>query len=292
MASNPAIIIEPAAAESRTGADLPVTIIKPLKGFATLQVRDLMDRLDLVVLLARRDVKARYKQTSLGWFWGVLQPLMTVLVMTFVFGHVAGLPSDGVPYALFAFAGFLPWQFFSSATNRAAASMTANGHLLKKVYLPRLAIPLSAVISAAVDAIFALAMLMTLMVWRGVSPGPKLLLAPLFLLSCGLLAWGLGSVLSAVNCRFRDVGHALPMAMQLWMYLTPVIYPLATVPSWARPVALANPMTGVITAFRWAVCGTPLDYAALIVFAAELLLILAVAAIMFSRLETDIVDYL
>lgn len=272
--------------------DLPVTVIEPLRGFAVLQLGELFSRFDLVLLLAWRDVKARYKQTALGWMWGVLQPLLTVAVLTVVFGHIARLPSNGVPYALFAFAGYLPWQFFASATNRSAASMTANGHLLKKVYVPRLAIPLAAVLSAVVDALFAAAMLEALMIGCGAAPGARLLAAPLFLVVAALFAWAIGAVLAAVNCRFRDVGQVLPIALQLWMYLTPVIYPLDAVPPPLRTLMLLNPATGVVTGFRWCICQTPLDGLVVAVMLVELCLLLVLAGLAFSRLESGVVDYL
>lgn len=270
----------------------PLTIIRPVRGIGSLQLDELIERYDVAMLLMWRDVKARYKQTALGWVWGLAQPLVTVIVMTLVFGHVVKLPSEGVPYALFAFSGFLPWQFFASATNRAAASMTANTQLLKKVYVPRLSIPLSGVLSAVVDIMFAGLILVVLMIWHGVPLTWRILWTPLIMASAGALAWGLGSVLAVLNCRFRDVGQALPLGLQLWMYMTPVIYPLVVAPEWLRPILVCNPMTGLIVAFRWAVCGTPMDETALAASAIVSGTVLLVGGALFARLERRMVDYL
>jgi lipopolysaccharide transport system permease protein len=205
---------------------------------------------ELLYFLAWRDVKVRYKQAALGAAWAVVQPFFTMLVFTLFFGRLAGIPSDGVPYPLFSFCGLVAWTYFASTLSQAGNSLVANSALITKVYFPRLLLPASAALSCLLDLAVALLFLAGMMIYYHVQPGRQLLFAPLLLLLMALLAMGVSMLLAALNVRFRDVKHVIPFMVQLWLFVTPIIYPTSFLPGRLRPLVALNPMTGIIEGLR------------------------------------------
>lgn len=243
----------------------PLVQIEPAARRVSLDLRELLVYRELLFFLAWRDVKVRYKQTALGVAWAVLQPLLAMTLFTLVFGRLAKVPSDGIPYPLFSYAALLPWTFFSNAVTTSGTSVVGSAQLITKVYFPRLIIPGAAVAATLVDFAIALVLLAVLMIAYGAGVGPGvLLMLPLVLLTV-ILALGVGAWTAAMTVRYRDFRHALPFAMQLWLFATPVIYPASLVPSGWRPLLMLNPLTGIIEGYRAALFGRPLDGASLAV---------------------------
>jgi lipopolysaccharide transport system permease protein len=242
-----------------TQAGTPSVTILPAGGRVSLDLRELWTYRELLFFLAWRDVKVRYKQTALGVAWAVLQPLLGMVVFTLVFGRLAKVPSEGIPYPLFSYAALLPWTFFSNAVTTSGASIVGSAQLITKVYFPRLIIPGAAVGATLVDFAIALVLLGGLMLAYGLGVGAgALLILPLTLLTV-ILALGVGAWTAAMTVRYRDFRHALPFAMQLWLFATPVIYPASLVPATWRPLLMLNPLTGIIEGYRAALFGRPLD---------------------------------
>lgn len=231
--------------------------IRPRPGWQPVALRELWSFRDLLILLIGRDVRIRYKQTVLGVIWVILQPLLTTGIFTLLFGRMAGLAEQtgSVPYPLFVFAGLLPWTFFASAVTYATTSVVANRNLITKVYFPRLLLPLAGVGVSLVDAAVVCAALVGLMALYGVVPGGSLLLVPVCLLLIGLTAVGVGSFLAGLSALYRDFIHVVPFGLQVWFYLTPVIYPAQLVPEGWRWLWALNPMTHLIECFRHALLG-------------------------------------
>jgi lipopolysaccharide transport system permease protein len=235
----------------------PTTVyIKPSKGLAALNLRDLWIYRELVFFMVWRDVKVKYKQTLLGMAWAVVQPVMTMLVFTFVFDRVANLPTDGIPYEVFSFTGLLPWGLFVTALNQGSRSLVAHNNMVTKIYFPRLILPMASVFAGLVDFIIAFVILIGLMVYFQVAPAWQYLWTlPFFLLLALVTALGVALWLSAINVKYRDVNHALPFLTQFWLFATPVAYSFSTIPeNWQIFLSL-NPMTGVVNGFRWALLG-------------------------------------
>ncbi len=229
-----------------------VTIIAPTHGLAALQLRAVWEYRELLFFLAWRDIKVRYKQTALGIAWIVLQPLLSTLVFTVLFGGLLRVPSDGAPYALFALAALVPWQYFSGSMSRVGTSLVNSAHLITKVYFPRLIIPLSGVISTLVDFAIGFGVLVVLLIAYRVPLTANVLWLPAFLLLAVITALGFGLWLAALNVRYRDVNYLIPFLLQIWMYLTPVVYGSTLIPERYRWLLALNPMTGVVEGFRWA----------------------------------------
>jgi len=272
-------------------SDLPVTIIKPSTGWVSLNLQELWEYRELLYFLTWRDIKVRYKQTALGVAWVVLQPLVATLIFTVVFGRLARIPSGELPYPLFAYIALLPWNYFAGALNRAGTSLVNNAHLITNIYFPRLAIPLAAVSSGLVDLGVSFLMLVGLMAYYGVVPGPAVLTLPLFLLLAIGTALGASLWLSALNVQYRDVNQLLPFLAQVWMYATPVVYPSTLIPERWRPFYGLNPMAGVVEGFRWALTGRgePPGLMLLLSVAVVLLLVVSGAAF-FRRTERTFAD--
>ena len=220
-------------------------------------LRELIQYRDLLWILARRDIQVRYRQTVLGVAWALIPPVVTASVFAFVLGRVAHVPSDGVPYLLFAFSGLVPWQFFAVALSQSGNSLVTNQSLITKVYLPRMIVPLAAIVACTPDLGISLALLVAMIVQSRLSVGQSILALPplLALLATFLVAAGL--LTSALNVEYRDVRHAMPVLIQLWMFLTPVLYPSTIVPDAWQWVLGLNPMATVVDGFRWALFGTP-----------------------------------
>ncbi len=231
------------------------TIIAPTHGLASLQLRAVWQYRELLFFLAWRDIKVRYKQTALGVAWIVLQPLLSTVVFTLLFGGLLKVPSSGAPYALFALAALVPWQYFSGSMSRVGTSLVNSANLITKVYFPRLIIPLSGVISTLVDFAIGFAVLVVLMIAYRTPLTWNVLWLPAFLLLAIATALGFGLWLAALNVKYRDVNYLIPFLLQIWMYITPVVYGTTLIPERFRWLMALNPMTGVVEGFRWALLG-------------------------------------
>lgn len=237
----------------------PATIyIKPSSGLAALNLKDLWAYRELVYFMIWRDVKVRYKQTMLGAAWAIIQPVLTMIVFTFLFGRIAKLPTDNnIPYPIFSYAALLPWGMFVGALNQASRSLTSNQNMVTKIYFPRLVLPLASILSGLVDFVIAFVILIGLMIYYGVTPSPNAIWAlPLFLLLTVVTALGVALWLSAINVQYRDVNYALPFLTQFWLFITPVAYSSNLISEKWQLIYSLNPMAGVVNGFRWALLGT------------------------------------
>jgi lipopolysaccharide transport system permease protein len=236
----------------------PTTIyIKPSAGLAALNLRDLWTYRELVFFMVWRDVKVKYKQTLLGMAWAVIQPIMNMIVFTFIFDRVAKLPTEGIPYEIFSFTALLPWGLFVTALNQGSRSLVAHNNMVTKIYFPRLILPMSSVFAGLVDFAIAFVILIGLLFYFDVTPAWNLLWTlPLFLLLAIVTALGVALWLSAINVRYRDVNQALPFLTQLWFFATPVAYSFSSLSERGQLFLSLNPMVGVVNGFRWALLGT------------------------------------
>jgi lipopolysaccharide transport system permease protein len=238
-----------------------------------------------------RDVKVRYKQTFIGASWAIFQPAMTMAIFTVVFGNFAKIPSDGLPYAVFAYTALLPWTYFSTALSRSGTGLVSNANLITKVYFPRLIVPLASVIAPAVDFLFAFLLLLGLMAWFGIMPTWGILVLPLFFLLAMITALAIGLWLAPLNARYRDVGHTIPFLTQFWMFASPVVYPVSLIPESWRLLYSLNPMVGVIEGFRWALLGKgDTDFSPMLVSVAVVLVLLVGGVVFFKRMERTLAD--
>jgi lipopolysaccharide transport system permease protein len=268
----------------------PLVRIRPSRGWVALNLRELWAYRELLFFLVWRDVKLRYKQAALGAAWAIIQPLFTMLLFTLFFGQLAGMPSDGIPYPLFAYAGLLPWTYFATAVTASGNSLVGNANLIGKVYFPRMAIPGAAVLASLVDFGVAFTVLAGLMAYYRVGLTWNFFLVPGLVLLLTLLALGVGMWMSALNVKYRDIRYVLPFLIQLWMFASPVIYPLSLVPGkWQWLLAL-NPLTGIIEGFRAAFLGRVIDWAALALAAGTTLAFTVYAAYAFRRMEKGFAD--
>jgi lipopolysaccharide transport system permease protein len=229
--------------------------IRPNAGLVTSHLRELWRFRELLYFLTLRDLKIRYKQTAIGVAWAVIQPVLAVAIFTVIFGHFAKMPSGHVPYAVFAFTAVLPWTYFAEAVRRSSTGLVSDSELIRKVYFPRLIVPLASVVSPLVDFAVGFLLLMALFAWYRIVPTPHIILLPVFLLVAATLALSIGLWLGPVGVRFRDVAHALPFLIQIWLYASPVAYPITIVPERWRLLYSLNPMVGVIEGFRWVLLG-------------------------------------
>ncbi len=231
-------------------------VIRPSKGWIPLNLADLWRYRELIFFLTWRDISVRYKQTALGAAWAVIQPLFTMIVFTVFFGQLGKLPSDGLPYPIFAFCALLPWQLFAYSLTESGNSLVANQNLISKVYFPRVVIPLSATLGGLLDFVIAFCVLLVLMVVYRITPTLAVWTLPLFVLLALITALGAGLWLSALNVEYRDVRYTIPFLTQFWMFITPIAYPSSMVPEGWRALYGINPMVGVVEGFRWALLGT------------------------------------
>ena len=269
----------------------PVTRIQPSPGWFSLKLAELWQYRELLYFLIWRDVKVRYKQTAFGSAWAILQPLLTMLVFTVVFGNLAKISSGGIPYPLFSFAGLLPWMLFAGALSRSTMSVVGQSNLILKVYFPRLIVPLSATVSGLVDFAIAFMLLLGMMLWYGVAPSWGILAVPLFLLLALVTGLAVGLWLSALNVKYRDVGHAIPFFIQLWMFASPVAYPVSLIPEKWRMVYGLNPMVGVIQGFQWALLGQQQpDLGVMGLSSISVVAVLLTGLIFFRRMERTFAD--
>jgi len=266
-------------------------IIQPRKRLFHLDLHAVWDYRELLFFLIWRDVKVRYKQTVIGAAWAILQPLMTMVIFTIVFGSFAKIPSDGLPYSIFAYTALLPWQYFAQAISHSSDSLVGSANLITKVYFPRLIVPLSAAVAPLVDFAIAFVILLGMMVWFGIAPTWGVLCLPLFLLLALVTALAVGLWLSALNVTYRDVRYTIPFLVQFWLYASPVAYPVSLVPEKWRLLYSLNPMAGVIEGFRWALLGkaSP-DFGVMAVSITAVLLLLSAGLIYFTRMERTFAD--
>jgi len=272
-------------------ADISVIRIEPSRGWVSIELSELWTYRELLYFLIWRDVKVRYKQTVIGIGWAILQPLLTMVIFTMIFGNFAKIPSDGLPYPVFAFTALLPWNLFAGALNRCTLSLVGSANLITKVYFPRLIVPVSAIISGIIDFAIAFVFLLGLMLWFHIVPTWGAIALPIFLLLTLITALAVGLWLSALDVRYRDVGHAIPFLIQIWMFLSPVAYPLSVVPEKWRLLYSLNPMVGVIEGFRWALLGreSP-DFKVIAVSTAVVVALLLSGLVYFKRIERTFAD--
>ncbi|MGH2778726.1 MAG: ABC transporter permease, partial [Actinomycetota bacterium] len=276
------------------GHYLPCTVIQPSLGWAPLNLRELSEYREVLYFLVWRDIKVRYKQTAIGVAWAVIQPFMTMVVLAVFLGRLARVPSDGVPYPIFVFAGLVPWLFFAHGLSQSATSLVASGQLINKVYFPRLLVPTARLLSGAPDIALSFVLLLGLCWYYGLRPNPAALLwIPVFLALALVTALGVGLWLSALNAKYRDIQHAVPFMIQLWFFATPIAYPASLLAEHWRLLYGLNPMVGVVEGFRWALLGTanPLGVAMGVSSIAALTLLLT-GAFFFRRMERTFADVL
>ncbi len=314
---------DPTDPTTQTGASGEyVKIIKPVDGWIPINFGELWRYREMLLFLIWRDLKVRYKQTVLGMSWALIQPFVTMIVFSFVFGRLAGMPSDGIPYPLFSYVGLLPWTFFSNGVVKAATSMTSNSGLIKKIYFPRLILPLIAIASGLVDFALSFLMLLVLMAYfaltainttgalaiYGIEPGslayqafqnvgvhfqvtPNIIWLPVLIVLAFIAALGISLWFAALNVNFRDVGQAVGFVTRIGLYLTPVAYPVSALPEALQPIVALNPMTGVVEGFRWALLGTDTAPGFSIVVATVISVVLLVTgAFYFRRAESNFAD--
>jgi lipopolysaccharide transport system permease protein len=273
------------------GRARPVTIIRPTRGWAALHLLDVWNYRDLLYFFVWRDVKVRYKQTILGLAWAVLQPLMSMIIFSLVFGRFAKIPSEGVPYPIFAFCGLLPWQLFAFALGESGNSLVANQNLVKKVYFPRLVIPIAPLFTGLVDFSISFILLLAMMVYWGVRPSIVVLALPLFLLLAIASGLAVGLWLSALNVEYRDVRYTIPFLIQFWLFATPIAYPSSLVPPRWRVLYGLNPMASVVEGFRWALLGTHAALGPMLVASVlSVTALLATGLMYFRRVEKSFAD--
>jgi lipopolysaccharide transport system permease protein len=269
---------------------LRATVIRPERSWSFDDLREVWEYRDLLSMLVWRDLQVRYRQAVLGVAWAVIQPVTAVIVFSLVFGRFARVPSDGLPYPAFSYTGMLVWSYVAHAVTQAAQSLPANVNLVTRTYVPRVVIPLAAIVAGLPDLAIALLVLAPLLAWYGIVPGAGVVLVPALLLLAVGVALALGLWLSALNVRYRDVRHALPFLMQVWLFATPVVYPASMMPGrWRMAVAL-NPMAGVVEGLRSALLGSPFPGDLVLCSAAVTLLLLVSGAVYFRRAEQRFAD--
>jgi lipopolysaccharide transport system permease protein len=274
-----------------TGPALAVTVLEPPPRLLAINLAELWRHRELLYFLVWRDVKVRYKQTALGAAWAVLQPTLTMVVFTLFFGRLAKVPSDGVPYALFTYCALVPWTFFANGVTQSADSLVGNANLLRKVYFPRLAIPMASVLAGLVDLVISFGVLVVLLAAYGRVPTASVLWLPAFVLLALITALGVGLWLTALNVQFRDVRYVVPFLVQMWLFATPVAYPSTLLQEPWRTVYGLNPMVGVVEGFRWALLGTATRPAPVIAVSAVMaLLLLITGALYFRSMERTFAD--
>ncbi|HHN63931.1 MAG TPA: ABC transporter permease [Nitrospirae bacterium] len=269
----------------------PVVRIEPSRGWVSLKLKELWEYRELLYFLTWRDIKVRYKQTVLGAAWAIIQPLFTMVIFSLFFGKLAKVPSDGLPYPIFSYAALVPWTFFANGLNKASNSLVSSANLIKKVYFPRLAIPMSNVLSGVIDFILAFIVLLGMMLWFKIYPTANIIWLPFFLSLAFITSLGVSLWLSAMNVQFRDVRYTIPFITQAWLFATPIAYPSSLLPEPWKTLYGINPMAGVVEGFRWALLGTETAPGPIIIVSAFVALLLLVSgAFYFRRMEKTFAD--
>jgi len=246
---------------NETNPAQPITIIEPQKGWIPIDFKEIWKYRELFYFLTKRDIKVRYKQTVLGGLWAIIQPFFTMVIFSIFFGRLAKLPSDGIPYPIFVYAGLLPWIYFANSVTNSGNSLVGSANLITKVYFPRVIIPASASLSGLLDLFIAMSILIVMMIYYGLFPSLAILMFPFLIGLTFLFAVGVGLWLSAMNVPYRDIRYAIPFLIQIWMFISPVIYPASLVTEKYKWVLALNPMGGIINAFRACLLGhKPIDW--------------------------------
>lgn len=279
-------------ADSRPApASKPFRVIEPASGWRSIDYRELWEYRDVLYFLVRRDIRVRYTQSVFGVGWAVIQPVFFMIVFSIVFGRLAGVKSDGVPYPIFSFAALVPWTYFSTAFTESTNSLVLNQPMIQKVYFPRLALPLAPVIARLIDFVVAFLVLMLLMAWYQSAPTVWVLTLPFLLLLAATLAWGIGTWLTSMAVQYRDVKYGLAFAAQLMMFCSPVVYPATQIPDRYRLIYGLNPMVGVVEGFRSALLATnPMPWDLLAVGAVVTVLVTLTGTLYFRRMEHVFAD--
>ena len=273
--------------------NLPRTRREPVKGWAGPKLRELWEYRELLYFFVWRDIKVRYKQTVLGAAWAIIQPFFTMVIFSLFFGRLAKVPSDGLPYPIFSYAALVPWSFFATALTTASGSLVASANMVKKIYFPRLTLPISTVLGGVVDFVLAFVVLMGMMFFYGLTPTINIIWLPVFLLLALITSLGISLWLSAMNVQFRDVHYTIPFITQAWLFLTPIAYPSSLLPEPWRTLYGLNPMAGVVEGFRWALLGTDTAPGSMTIVSAVVAVALLVAgAFYFRRMEQSFADVL
>jgi lipopolysaccharide transport system permease protein len=272
-------------------SDTTVIRIEPSKGWVSLKLKELWEYRELLYFFIWRDVKVRYKQTVLGAAWAIIQPFFTMVVFSLFFGKLAKMPSDGIPYPIFSYAALVPWTFFANGLGKASNSLVSSSNLIKKVYFPRLAIPIANVLSGIIDFALAFLVLIGMMLYFGIVPTVNIVWLPFLLLLAFVTSLGVSLWLSSLNVQFRDVQYVIPFLTQLWLYATPIVYPSSLLPEPWRTLYAINPMVGVTEGFRWALLGAQTAPGTMMVFSSLVALSLLISGTFyFRRLEKTFAD--
>lgn len=287
---HPSSQLAPKPPSDQTTNVQPELLIEADEAGLRLELSELWRYRELLYFLMLRDIKLRYKQTLLGAAWAILQPLCAMLLFTLVFGRLVRLPSDNIPYPLFAYAGLVPWTFFANAITNAGNSLVGSTSLVTKVYFPRVIIPAAPVLAGLLDLAIALLLLAPLLIYYRITITWSLLFLPVFIGLGALLAFGVGMLLAALNVKYRDVRYALPFLVQLWLFASPVIYPVSLLPAKWKWIFTLNPMTGIIDGVRSSLFGRPFDWTAIGASLVVMLLVIGFAAYFFQRVEDDFAD--
>ncbi len=278
------------AATPETPSQIPTLVIRPPRRWVPVDLAELWQYRELLFFFVWRDVKIRYKQTGLGVAWAVIQPLVTMLIFSVIFGGFAKLPSEGIPYPLFTLAALLPWQLFSEGMTRSTTSMVTNANIMTKVYFPRLLMPISGILSPLVDFLVAMVILVLMMAWYGFVPTANVIFLPAFVMLALATSLGVGLWLSALNVQYRDFQYTVPFLIQIWLYASPVVYATSLVPEQYRLLYGLNPMAGVIEGFRWALLGTDPPTGVIGLAVVVVLVLLIGGAFYFKRMEQYFAD--
>lgn len=270
---------------------LPVTNIDPSKGWVSLGLNDIWGYRELLYFLVWRDIKVRYKQTVMGASWAIIQPFFTMVVFSLFFGRLAQMPSDGIPYPIFSYAALVPWSFFANGLNQASNSLVGNSNLIKKVYFPRMAMPIASVLGGFPDFVLAFVMLLGMMIYYGMGLTMGVIWLPFFLILAFITSLGASLWLSAMYVQFRDVRHIIPFLTQIWLFATPIAYPSSLLEEPWRTIYGINPMVGVVDGFRWALLGTGQAPGPIIIISSIVAVILLLTgAFYFRRMEKTFAD--
>ena len=277
--------------DGSAASPVPTLVIRPSRGWVAIKFRELWQYRELIYFFVWRDIKVRYKQTALGAAWAIIQPFVTMVVFSIFFGKLAKMPSDGIPYPIFTYCALLPWNYFSGAVTRASNSMVASGSLIKKVYFPRIAAPLAAVASGLVDLAISFGVLIAMMFYYKVVPEVTLLWLPVFTIMAITTALGVGLWFSAMNVKYRDIGHVIPFLTRTWFFITPVVYPSSMLTGFWRIIYGLNPMVSVVEGFRWALLGKGQHPGWMFAVSAAMVVVLLISgAFYFRRMEKTFAD--
>ena len=278
-------------AKLRPEQEIPVIRLQPSKGWVPIKLNELWEYRELLFFMTWRDVKVRYKQTILGMSWAIIQPFFTMIIFSLFFGRLAQVPSDGIPYPIFSYAALVPWGFFANGLTNSANSLVMSSNMLKKVYFPRLVLPISTVIGGVVDFVIAFVVLLLMMLYFGIVPTINIIGLPLFLLLALITSLGVGLWLSAMSVQFRDVRYALGFLIQVWLFATPIAYPSSLLDEPWKTLYGLNPMAGVVEGFRWALLGTDTAPGPMIIVSTVVAVLLLISGLFyFRRMEKTFAD--